>query len=86
MIKLQISLGTEGHRTVGRKRVDVLDSFWNIFKKWIKFGNMYAVPSNSMHAKAVLNSDLSRMRGAAVCTNLSVTTVKKFRLAEFRGE
>ena len=35
-----------------------------------------------MHAKAVLNSDLSRMRGAAVCTNLSVTTVKKLRLAE----
>ena len=63
------------------KKVDVLDIVRNIFKKWIKFGNMYAVPSNSMHAKAVLNSDLSRMRGAAVCTNLSVTTVEKLRLA-----
>jgi hypothetical protein len=58
----------------------------SISKKWKKFGNKYAVPSNSMHAKAVLNSDLSRMRGAPVCTNLSVTTVKKLRLAEFKEE
>ena len=68
------------------RKKDILDSLEHFQKVDIKFENKYAVPSNSMHAKAVLNSDLSRMRGAAVCTNLSVTTVKKLRLAEFRGE